>query len=149
MMIFFDYANQVFKPLSDWLVSDDLGGEFAGHVGPGLMWSEVVRLVGCTAKFSQMPLETASGWLCLGSSLIHAVCGGGNQVISDTCLPSFIRSCSVSLSLPAPGSSALFMPTCVSVLDQSFTLDPLIYCTGLTPASLACDVFHCNSDSPE
>ncbi len=57
MQKLFGYANRLLQQLSGWLVSDDLGGEDAGCGGPGL----VVRPVGCTAKYSEMPLEMAFG----------------------------------------------------------------------------------------
>ncbi len=47
-----------------WLVSDDLGGEDAGCGGPWLMSVQVVcgcEAGGCTAKFSETPLEMAYG----------------------------------------------------------------------------------------
>ncbi len=58
------YANRLLQQLSGWLVSDDLGGEDAGSEGSGLVWLHVVcgyEAVGCTAKLSEMPLETAYG----------------------------------------------------------------------------------------
>ncbi len=64
MQKFFGYANRLLQQLSGWLVSDDLGGEDAGCGGPGLVWLHMVcscEAVGCTAKFSEMPLETAYG----------------------------------------------------------------------------------------
>ncbi len=39
---FFGYANRLLQQLSGWLVSDDLGGEYAGCGGPGLVWLHVV-----------------------------------------------------------------------------------------------------------
>ncbi len=53
MQKFFGYANRLLQQLSGWLVSDDLGGEDAGCGGP--------RLVGCTAKLSETPLEMVYG----------------------------------------------------------------------------------------
>ncbi len=63
MQKFFGYANQLLQQLSGWLVSDDLGGKDVGCIGPGPMWLHVVCgcAVGCTAKFSEMPLEMAYG----------------------------------------------------------------------------------------
>ncbi len=65
MQKFFGYANRLLQQLSGWLVSDDLGGEDADVEGPGLvwlhLWSAFVRPIGCTAKFSEMPLETVYG----------------------------------------------------------------------------------------
>ena len=43
----FGYANRLLQQLSEWLVSDDLGGEHAGCGGPGLVWLHVV--CGCEA----------------------------------------------------------------------------------------------------
>ena len=49
----------LFHQLSGWLVSDDPAGEEVRCGGPGLAWSAVVRLVGCTAKFSTTMLDAA------------------------------------------------------------------------------------------
>ncbi len=57
----FGYANQLLQQLSGWLASNYLGGEDAGCGGPGLVWLQLawsadVSPIGCTAKFSEMPL---------------------------------------------------------------------------------------------
>ncbi len=67
----FGHVNRLLQQLSGWLVSDDLGGEDAGCGGPGLVWLHVdsgcaagwmfSKCTGCTAKFSETPLETAYG----------------------------------------------------------------------------------------
>ncbi len=53
MQKLFGFANRLLQQLSGWLVSDDIGGEDSGCGDPGP--------VGYTAKFSEMPLDTAYG----------------------------------------------------------------------------------------
>lgn len=58
---FCGYVKRLLQQLSGWLVSDGFGGEAAGWGGPG-MWLQVVwgsEVGGCTAKFSETPLEMA------------------------------------------------------------------------------------------
>ncbi len=84
----FGYAKRLLQQLSGWLGSDDLGGEDAGCGGPGLVWLHMVCsyevMVGCTTKFSEMPLaygreinikftgNSSGGHSCMSACQLHA-----------------------------------------------------------------------------
>ncbi len=60
----FGYANcWLWQQLSGWLVSDDLGGEYAGCGGPGLVWLHMV--CGCEAGWMHCQIF----WNAFGDSL--------------------------------------------------------------------------------